>query len=237
MTAVPIGAIMPAMTLTEAAFRFKSRRPGACPPLLLVTDPARLADPLPAAASLPVGTGILLRHYGRAERPALARALATLARRRRLALLVAADWRLAAAVGAAGIHLPEDLLRSGRLAPLLGWARRRGRLVTCACHGRAALALAGRLGLDAALLSPVFATASHPGAPALGVLRFRQWVRTSRCAVLALGGIRAATLGQLRHSGAAGVAAIGALSPDSRIFAADDPRYHAGQVTGGETSP
>jgi len=198
------------MTLADTARQLNSGHP-TLPPLLLVTDQRRLPNPLPAAARLPAGSGILLRHYQAPGRTDLAGKLAALARMRRLKLLVAADWRLAAAVGAAGIHLPEGLLRSGLLAPLLGWARRRRILVTAACHDRAALALARRLGLSAVLLSPVFATASHPGAPALGALRFAAWCRRAGLPVLALGGITATTARRLAASGAAGLAAVGAL--------------------------
>jgi len=206
--------MMTAMNLADAAPRFNSKRPAtrAVPALLLVTDDRRMPDPLPAARRLPAGAGILLRHYATAERIALARNLAALARRRRLTLLVAGDWRLAAAVGAAGIHLPEGLLRSGRLAPLLGWARRRRRLVTAACHGRPALAMARRLGIDAALLSPVFPTLSHPDKAALGPLRFVILRRGAGIPVLALGGITEATARRLKGSGIAGLAAVGALA-------------------------
>ena len=51
---------------------------------------------------------------------------------------------------------------------------------------------------DALVLSPVFATRSHPGAPPLGPLRFRLLARQARVPVIALGGMtarRAAALG------------------------------------------
>jgi thiamine-phosphate pyrophosphorylase len=177
------------------------------PPLILVTDGDRLPDPISAAARLPAGSGILLRHYGRPDRIELARRLAAVARKKRLILLVAGDWRLAAAVGADGVHLPESLARSGRLAPLSAWARRRGRLVTAACHDRRALAAATNL--DAIFLSPVFATASHPGAPVLGALGFARLARASPAPVYALGGVTATTARHIRF--AVGLAAIGAF--------------------------
>jgi thiamine-phosphate pyrophosphorylase len=201
------------MTLAEAARRLKPHRPPAAglPRLLLVTDAARLPDPLAALARLPPGCGVLLRHYDAGGRADLARSVVAAARRRRLPVLVAGDWRLAAAVGAAGLHLPEGMLRSGRLAAALGWARRRRRLVTAACHSPAALARAGRLGLTAALLSPVFATASHPGAATLGPLRFARWCRRAPLPVMALGGISGRTARRLAASGAAGLAALEGL--------------------------
>ncbi|MDA8232051.1 MAG: thiamine phosphate synthase [Magnetospirillum sp.] len=180
------------------------------PRRLLVTDAGRRPDPLPAAAALPAGSGIVFRHYGAPGRAALAARLATLAKARRLVLLVAGDWRLADRVGAAGVHLPEGMLFSGRLAPLLGWARRKGRAVTAACHGPAALARARRLGVCAALLAPVFATASHPGAPAIGPVRFAAWTRRAGLPVIALGGVTPRTARRLNGSGAAGIAGVGA---------------------------
>jgi thiamine-phosphate pyrophosphorylase len=197
------------MTLANVARRLK---PGGVPALLLVTDPLRLPDPLPAAAGLPRGAAVVLRSYGDPAREQLADALAALCRRRRLVLLVAADWRLAERVGAAGLHLPEHMARHGVLAPLLGWRRRRGALLSVACHSPAALARAKAIGADWAVLSPVFATASHPVAATIGPLRLAAWVRRAGLPVVALGGIGEKTAGRLHHSGVAGLAAIGAFT-------------------------
>lgn len=197
------------MTLAEAARPLNSP---SFPRLMLVTDARRLPDPRAALARLPAGSAVLLRHPDAAGRAALAALVMGVARRRRLVVLVSEDWRLAARIGAAGVHLPERLGRGGRLAEVLGWARRRGGLVTMACHNPAALAAAKRLGADAALLSPVFATASHPGARPIGPVRFAAWVRRAGLPVLALGGVDAAAARRLRGSKAAGVAAIGGLS-------------------------
>lgn len=195
------------MTLANLARR---RKRGRLPALILVTDDRRLPDPAAALARLPAGAGILLRHYGAADRAGLARRLAAQARRQRQVLLVAGtDWRLAAAVGAAGLHLPENAARTLADPGLRLWLRR-GHVLSVACHGPAALARAARLGADAALLSPVFATASHPGAPCLGATRFALWARAARLPVLALGGVNGRSALALRF--AAGLAAIGGLS-------------------------
>lgn len=191
------------MTLANLARRLNS---GRLPSAILVTDEARLPDPMPLVRRLPPGTGVVFRHYGDPHRRELARRLAVAARSRRLLLLVAADWRLAAWVGAAGVHLPEPMARAGRLAPLLGWARRHGRLVTVAAHSRAALAAARRIGVDGALLSPVFPTRSHPGGGAIGAVRFRLWARRAGLPVVALGGVTRRRLPLL--AGAGGIAAL-----------------------------
>lgn len=190
------------MTLANSV---RWRKVGRVPALMLVTDEARLPDPAPVMERLRPGTAVLLRHYGAGGREALARRLAAIARRRRLALVVAGpDWRLAARVGAAGVHLPENLARTGCWAGLRLW--RRGRLLTVAAHGPAGLARAARLQADAALLSPVFPTASHPGAATIGATRFALWARRAGLPVMALGGVGLRTARRLRF--AAGIAAI-----------------------------
>jgi len=127
-------------------------------------------------------------------------------------LLVAGDWRLAAAVGADGVHLPEAMVRRGAPAWGGGGPRRPGFLVTAAAHSPAALWRAARAGADAALLSPVFATASHPGGAVIGLPRFAAWCRGAPLPVYALGGIDRGTVRRLKDAGAAGAAAIGALA-------------------------
>jgi thiamine-phosphate pyrophosphorylase len=197
------------MTLAKATRRLNAtaRRPWRGPVLLLVTDPVRLPDPLAIMATLPPGSGVLLRPYGDPTCPAAQ--IAALARRRRLILLVAGDWRLAARLGAQGLHLPEGLSRHGLLSPALGWRRRHGALLTMACHSLAALGRAANLGADAALLSPAFATASHVGAKPIGPVRFGQWSRRARLPILALGGVTTTTAKRLPGGCATGLAAIG----------------------------
>ena len=64
---------------------------------------------------------------------------------------------------------------------------------------------------DAAFLSPVFATASHPGANALGTEEFTRLVQIAPCPVYALGGITKENAPALMGTGAIGLAAIGGL--------------------------
>ncbi len=95
--------------------------------------------------------------------------------------------------------------------------RRPGGLVAAAAHGPAGLYRARRAGADAALLSPVYPTASHPRAPTLGPLRFAAWARRAPLPVYALGGVTAVTARRLAASNAAGLAGIGfAVGPPAR---------------------
>ncbi len=169
-------------------------------------DGARLTDPGAAIARLPTGSAVILRDYDAPDRRARAANLARLCQGRRLRLLVAGDARLALAADAHGLHLPEGLACGGDRRWRL-W-RKPGWLVTAAAHSPGAVAQARRAGVHAVLLSPVFATASHPGAITLGALRFAAWTRKAGLPVYALGGMTAATTRRLSGSGAAGVAAI-----------------------------
>lgn len=198
------------LTLAEHADRLNlcNHSGTPLPPLILVTDEQRLPDPLGAIAQLRAGDGVLLRHYDVRQRRDLAFALAARCRAAHVRLIVGGDLDLARAVGADGVHFPQDLAPGGA-----GAAKAAGFLVTVAAHDGPALVAASQLRADAALLSPVFATASHPGAPTLGVNHFAALVRKSELPVYALGGVSARNAGRLRHSGAIGIAAVGAFSP------------------------
>ncbi|MCA3729631.1 MAG: thiamine phosphate synthase [Phenylobacterium sp.] len=178
--------------------RSQGKRPP--PPLLVFTDPDRTADPVALARSLPRGAGLVYRAFGAPDRLETARALAIIARRRGLVLLVGADAELAARAGASGVHLPERL--AGRALRL----RRPGWIITAAAHSPRA---ARRPGVDAFVLSAVFPSASPSAGPPLGALRFAQRVRTASAPAYALGGVNDSTAGRLRMTGAAGLAGVG----------------------------
>jgi len=177
------------------------------PALILMTDQARLPDPVEAARSLPRGSAIILRHTDAKGRAALAHRLSVIARERGLLLLVAGDARLAAGIGAHGLHLPEARAREAA-----HWrALRPEWFITAAAHSARALASARRAGADAALLAPAFATSSHPGRKPLGPLQVRMMAAHAGLPVYALGGVNAATVARLRGANLAGIAAIEGL--------------------------
>jgi len=172
--------------------------------LWLFTDAVRLPDPRGAVARLPRGLcGVVLRHDGVPGRAALGRALARLCRARRAMLVVAGDWRLAAALGA-GVHLRAGRRPAGMARGCAG--------VTSSAHGVAELVAARRAGARLAFLSPAFSTASHPGGVALGPLRWAAAAGRAGVAVAALGGIEGGTVRRLPRAACAGVGAIGALA-------------------------
>jgi hypothetical protein len=76
------------------------------------------------------------------------------------------------------------------------------------CHGLADLQSAELAGYDYAFLSPVFSTATHPDAQALGLASLREAVAKVQLPVIALGGVTLDNAHQCLQAGAAGWAAI-----------------------------
>jgi thiamine-phosphate pyrophosphorylase len=149
------------------AVKARQGRP-ALPPLWLFTDGTRLPDPLAAVARLPAGLcGVVLRDDDRPDRAALAARLARLCRQRRLLLVLAGDPRLARRLGL-GQHW-----RAGRPGGMAGGRRP----TTASAHNAAELHRALAAGARLVFLSPVLATASHPGAPSLGPARLGLLIR------------------------------------------------------------
>ena len=128
-----------------------------------------------------------------------------------VALSVSADVELAAAVGAAGVHLQA----AAAIAP----ARERlgDAIIGVSAHSIPDVAEAATAGADYVTLSPIFLTESKPGyGPALGTDVPAARPAAHGFPVLALAGITAATVGACLAAGASGVAMMG------EVMRADD---------------
>ena len=190
------------------------KRRGAVPALWLMTDVARLGTIEHVLQTLPVGTphcsiGLIIRHTEAVQLRRMAEALVPACRQRKVCCIIAGDWVLAAQLRADGLHLSERGAARGPAPGARLWRRGKGRILTVAAHGMTALARADRRRPDAILLAPVFLTASHPHATALGALRFAALARRTRAPVIALGGVTPRTALRLIGSGAAGLAGVG----------------------------
>ncbi|MGA0603676.1 thiamine phosphate synthase [Caulobacter sp. KR2-114] len=195
--------------LWRAALRLDRRRGGRKqpPPLLFFTDPARTPDPEAVLRRLPRGAGVVFRAFGAPDALAQGRRLRAIARNRGLVFLVGADARLARALRADGVHLPERLahtaqrLRRGRP----GWR------ITAAAHDLPALLRARRGGVDAAVISPAFPSRSPSAGKPLGPTRLAALARAAGLPAYALGGVNGRTARRLAMSGVIGVAAVEAV--------------------------
>lgn len=75
---------------------------------------------------------------------------------------------------------------------------------------------ARRAGATAIFVSPVFATRTHPGLPALGPLRAAEIARYAKLPAIALGGMTLHRFARMKALGFHGWAAIDGLTPDQK---------------------
>jgi 8-oxo-dGTP diphosphatase len=138
----------------------------------------------------------------------LARDVVALCHQHDARVLLNADAALVEQLGADGLHMNSARLAQATRRPLPP-----DFLLIASCHNREQLQQAGRIAVDAAVLSPVRPTASHPGAKPLGWTRFATSVDHCPFPVYALGGLTAADIGTAQLHGGQGIAAIRALWP------------------------
>ncbi len=151
----------------------------------------------------------------------MAREVREICRRYRVPMLLNGRIDVALAAGADGVHLPSDGISPEDARKLLGSSK----LIGVSTHDANEIARAAAQGADFAVFGPVFAPISKGtyAAPS-GRDGLAAACRTASIPVFALGGITAARLPELRNSGAAGVAAIGA------VIGADDPAQAAREL-------
>jgi thiamine-phosphate pyrophosphorylase len=165
-----------------------SKRYPSLPPIWLVSDKRNDAVLERILSRLPRGSGLIFRHFHLppAQRRARFDALRRLARARGHLVVLAGTPQEAARWRADGNYYAPGRAES---------SRRRG-IVLLTAHSLREIGRAAKA--DAILLSPVFPTRSHPGAPVLGPIRFRLLAQKAGPPVIALGGVtprRAAALG------------------------------------------
>ena len=166
----------------------------------------RCETPHAIAAALPKGAALILRDYDYPDREAFAKELVGICSGHGVLTLIGGSAALAERVGADGVHLRARDIVTRPAAP-------QGMIVSAACHSAAELILAARAGAHIAFLSPVFETASHPGAPTLGVTQFKALAANAPLPVLALGGVDETNAAALKGPNVCGFGAIGAFLP------------------------
>ena len=180
------------------------------PRILLITDRHQARAPLEeiAQAALAGGCRWLLlrdRDLPRDERIALCRSLLSAASYFGATVLMGGDPSVAAAAGAAGVHLPRDGDPLAAREDLGETA-----IIGVSAHDLTEARRAAAAGADYVTLSPVFESASKPGyGPALGLDSLAAVVRAVELPVLALGGVTAERASACLEAGASGLAVMG----------------------------
>ena len=131
-------------------------------------------------------------------------------------ILVNGDAALATRLRA-GLHLRAVQLHEAATQAAIASVCAQGGTVGASCHDVADLQAAQALGCDFAVLGPVQATASHPGAQGIGWTRFAALREGVSLAIYAIGGLAPGDLAAARNQGAQGIAAIRSLWPASSL--------------------
>ena len=158
------------------------------PSLWLLSDARNDAGLERALGDLPEGSAFIYRHYHldpRSRRKRFDALLPRAAARGHLVFLSGSDDE-AQAWGALGSYGPPEAV---------GEPHRLLRIATV--HDADEIDHANHAGVDAALLSPVFATQTHPTAGPLGPERFHALAALAEMPVIALGGMDAARAKEL----------------------------------------
>lgn len=116
-------------------------------------------------------------------------------------LMVDLTDRAACRQAGTGIHLRANDLKGACSIPA-------GCPVFASCHTLDELRTAELLGVDAVVISPVFATRTHPDQPGLLWSGFQQLHEQTTLPAFALGGLKPSHLGLARDYGAIGIAGI-----------------------------
>jgi len=215
--------------LASVATALYAQRTQACKisPYIFMSD--QRVDVLTRAKNLPKGSTLIYRHFGDDNCKQIARDLRDFTRNKNIQFLIGQDEDLAVLVGADGLHLPE---RDLELGPDLR-ERHPDWLLSGAVHSASAVQKAEEAGLDAALLSCVFASNSPSAGPPLGIAEFSKISGRAKLPVFALGGINDETVTALIGSGAAGIAGVSAfgrgldIHPLSRSFTGQMQKLHS----------
>jgi len=203
-SAIGVAPLLPANTRVMAALRL--------PPVYAITCAEDCDESVfLARAERALAAGLRLvqvreRTWDEVRRRAFAVRMIALADRFGARVLWNGSAEDARNLGCAGVHWTAAALAAAATRP-------DDLVVAAACHTRADVLRASQLGVDFAVLAPVLATPTHPGATVLGWDGFASAARGSRVPVYALGGLGRDDIEVAIRHGAHGVAMRGHAWP------------------------
>ena len=179
------------------------------PSLIFMTDQKAQPYPENVIEKMSAGSMVILRDYDDENRYGLAVALKYICEAKNIKILIAADLELALMIGADGIHLPEYKMEQAQEIR----SDHPDYIITAAVHDEDAVRQAQDYNLNAVLLSPIFATKSHPKTfddpgSVIGPDKLTEICAAHEIPIYALGGINLDNVQNLNDTGIAGIAAI-----------------------------
>ena len=140
---------------------------------------------------IPKKSAFLLRSYQTKKRKKIAKQLLKFCKMKKIKLLIGSDIKLAKDINAHGVHFPEYMIKENKInwIGIKNIKYRKKWIITTAAHSIRSLKKVEGLDIDAALLSPVFISKSHPNNKCLGLNKFSKIVKKTKLPIYALGGI------------------------------------------------
>ena len=140
---------------------------------------------------IPMNSAFILRSYEIENRKKIAKDLLKFCKMKKLKLLIGSDIKLAKNIDADGVHFPEYMVKNNKIDwKLIEKIKlKKNLLITTAAHNLESLKKAEFFDIDAALLSPIFKSKSHPGKKNLGIYNFKKIINETNIPIYALGGI------------------------------------------------
>lgn len=183
--------------------------PSRLSPMVLMTDPNLIPDPVDAARQLPRGSAIIYRHFGAVDKLKTAKTLRDYTLEHGQQFLIGNDPELAIEVEADGVHFRRD---AALIAPSV-WRKHQPKwLITMAGVKEGYLGYTQPLTcLDGLFISSIFKSESETAGPPIGISAFKELCTKLDVPVFALGGVNTKTVSPLKDSGAAGIAGISGI--------------------------
>ncbi|PPR37969.1 MAG: Thiamine-phosphate synthase [Alphaproteobacteria bacterium MarineAlpha6_Bin4] len=157
---------------------------------------------------IPKKSALLLRSYNSKDRNKIAKQLLKFCKMKKIKLLIGSDIKLAEKINADGIHFPEYMLNKNIINKIAikKIKSRKNKIITSAAHSLKSIKKAECFGIDAALLSPIFPSKSHPKVKNLGLKKLNKILQKIELPIYALGGINLKNVKSLSKTGIIGYA-------------------------------
>lgn len=170
-----------------------------------MTDHERLADPAPLIPYLPQNSAVIVRDQNMARQSETIHRISSICRNNGIILMASLSHPPKRLV-CDGVHIPEKSLIHWKKTDIY---RLQPKIITSSAHSLRSIGRATKFGVDACLLSPVFATKSHRNNNFLGMPRFTSLCHSAKVPIIGLGGISSNHIRRVFMAGAAGIAGIG----------------------------
>ena len=178
------------------------------PKIIIVFDDKVFNEKKFSKLKIPKETAFLLRSYKIKERKKIAKQLLKFCKMKKIKLLIGSDIKLAEEINADGIHFPEYMLNKNIINKIAikKIKSMKNKIITSAAHSLKSIKKAECFGIDAALLSPIFPSKSHPKLKNLGLKKLNKILQKIELPIYALGGINLKNVKSLSKTGIIGYA-------------------------------